>query len=68
MVNFWKPETVLPDKSILIGQKWQKMPKLIHLKCDIFKEFLITVSTLFSYFAYVVSSMNYVFFRVDEFA
>ena len=31
MASFWKPEacgqTVLPDRSVLIGQNWWKIPK-----------------------------------------
>ena len=41
--NFWKPEaygqTVLPDRSILIGQKMMKNAKIQNLKCDTLSDF-----------------------------
>ena len=42
-IEFWKPEdcsqTVLPDRSILLGQKFvEKCPKKIN-KCDILSDF-----------------------------
>ena len=44
MVNlpsFWKPEgcgqTVLPDRSVLTGQKLVENDKIIKFKCDILK-------------------------------
>ena len=40
LASFWEPEacaqTVLPDRSVLIGQKLVKMPKF---KCDILDNF-----------------------------
>ena len=40
---FWKPEacgkTVLPDRSILIGEKLLEKAKIEKLKCDIFADF-----------------------------
>ena len=42
-VEFLKPEacsqTVLPDKSLLIGQKLLENAKIEKLKCDIFSDF-----------------------------
>ena len=42
LANFWKPEdcgqTVLPDRSILIGQKLMENAK--KFKCDILSNFL----------------------------
>ena len=41
--EFWKPEacgqTVLPDRSILIGQKLVENAKIENLKCDILGDF-----------------------------
>ena len=46
MVNFgyfWKPEacgqTVLPDRSVLIGQKLVENAKIQKFKCDILDDF-----------------------------
>ena len=43
LASFWKPEacgqTVLPDRSILIGQKLVENAKIESLKCDIFGDF-----------------------------
>ena len=35
LVSFWKPETVLPDRSLLIGQKLVGNAKIGKFKCDI---------------------------------
>ena len=42
---FWKPcgQTVLPDRSILIGQKLVKNAKMESFKCDVFWWFSNTV-------------------------
>ena len=41
--SFWKPEacgkTVLPDRSVLIGQKLVENAKIKTFKCDIFSNF-----------------------------
>ena len=41
--SFWKPEacgqTVLPDKSVLIGQKFVENAKIKKFKCDILSNF-----------------------------
>ena len=43
MASFWKPEacgqTVLPDRSVLIGQKLVENAKLEKFKCDILGDF-----------------------------
>ena len=43
MASFWKPEacgqTVLPDKSVLIGQKLVENDKIQKFKCDILSNF-----------------------------
>ena len=43
LASFWKPEacgqTVLPDRSVLIGQKLVKNAKLQKFKCDILGDF-----------------------------
>ena len=43
MVHFWKPEacsqTMLPDRSILIGQKLVENAKIQKFKCDILSNF-----------------------------
>ena len=43
LASFWKPEacsqTVLPDRSILIGQKLAENAKIENLKRDIFGDF-----------------------------
>ena len=43
LATFWKPEpygqTVLPDRSLLIGKKLLKNAKFENLKCDIFGDF-----------------------------
>ena len=39
LASFWKPEacgqTVLPDRSVLIGQKLVENAKIQKIKCDI---------------------------------
>ena len=49
--SFWKPEacnqTVLPDMSILIGQKLVESAKIQNFKWDIFGRFLNNVRTSF---------------------
>ena len=39
LASFWKPEafgqTVLPDRSVLIGQKMVENAKILKFKCDI---------------------------------
>ena len=50
LASFWKPEacgqTVLPDRSVLIGQKVVENAKIEKFKCDILGDFqtLCTVS------------------------
>ena len=43
LASFWKPEacgqTVLPDRSVLIGQKLVRNAKIKKLKCDILSNF-----------------------------
>ena len=43
LASFWKPEacgqTVLPDRSILKGQKLMENAKMEKLKCDILGDF-----------------------------
>ena len=43
MASFWKPEacgqTVLPDRSVLIGQKLVENAKIQNFKCDILSNF-----------------------------
>ena len=43
LASFWKPEacgqTVLPDRSVLIGQKLVGNAKIQKLKCDILSNF-----------------------------
>ena len=43
LVSFWKlkvcGQTVLPDRSILIGQKLVKNAKMESFKCDVFGDF-----------------------------
>ena len=43
LASFWKPEacgqTVLPDRSLLIGQKLVENAKIQKFKCDIFEWF-----------------------------
>ena len=43
LATFWKPEacgqTVLPDRSVLIGQKLVGNAKIQKLKCDILSNF-----------------------------
>ena len=43
LASFWKPEacgqTVLPDRSVLIGQKWVENAKIQKFKCDILGDF-----------------------------
>ena len=43
LASFWKPEacgqTVLPDRSVLIGQKWVENAKIGKFKCDISANF-----------------------------
>ena len=43
LASFWKPEncgkTVLPDRSILIRQKWVEKAKIEKLKGDIWGDF-----------------------------
>ena len=47
LASFWKPEacgqTVLPDRSILIGQKLMENAKIEKFKCDILGDFSNTV-------------------------
>ena len=43
LASFWKPEacgqTVLPDMSVLIGQKLMENDKIQKFKCDILSNF-----------------------------
>ena len=43
LASFWKPEacgqTVLPDRSVLIGQKLVENAKIQKFKCDILDDF-----------------------------
>ena len=43
LASFWKPEacgqTVLPDRSILIGHKLMENAKVQKFKCDILRNF-----------------------------
>ena len=43
LASFWKPEAcgqiVLPDRSLLIGQKLVGNAKIENFKCDIFGDF-----------------------------
>ena len=43
LASFWKPEacgqTVLPDRSVLIGQKMVENAKIQKFKCDILGDF-----------------------------
>ena len=43
LASFWKPEasgqTVLPDRSVLIGQKLVENAKIEKFKCDILSNF-----------------------------
>ena len=43
MTSFWKPvacgQTVLPDRSVLIGQKLVENAKIEKFKCDILSNF-----------------------------
>ena len=43
LASFWKPEacaqTVLPDRSLLIGQKLMKNDRIEKFKCDILSDF-----------------------------
>ena len=43
LASFWKPgacgQTVLPDRSVLIGQKLAENAKIQKFKCDIFSTF-----------------------------
>ena len=43
LASFWKPEacgqTVLPDRSVLIGQKLMENAKIEKFKCDILSNF-----------------------------
>ena len=43
LASFWKPEarsqTVLPDRSVLIGQKLMENAKIQKFKCDILSNF-----------------------------
>ena len=43
LASFWKPEacgqTVLPDRSVLIGQKLVENAKIEKFKCDILGDF-----------------------------
>ena len=43
LASFWKPEacgqTVLPDRSVLIGQKLVGKAKIQKFKCDILSDF-----------------------------
>ena len=51
LASFWKPEacgqTVLPDWSVLIGQKLVENAKIKEIKCDILSNFQTTWSLYF---------------------
>ena len=48
--SFWKPEacgqTVLPDRSVLMGQKLVENAKTKKFKCDILRNFQTMISTI----------------------
>ena len=52
--EFWKPEacdqTVLPDRSVLIGQKLVENDKIHKFKCDILSNFQTFVTLWPRYF------------------
>ena len=49
LASFWKPkacgQTVLPDKSVLIGQELVKKVKIQKFKCDILSNFQTMCNT-----------------------
>ena len=57
--NFWKPEaygqTVLPDRSILIGQKLVENAKMLKFKYDILDEFRLEKSHFEDFLEFVKS-------------
>ena len=51
LASFWKPEvcgqTVIPDRSVLIGQKLLANAKILKFKCDILSNFQTNVPIVF---------------------
>ena len=66
LASFWKSEacgqTVLPDRSALIGQKLAENAKIKKFKCDIFSDF----QTLQSWFIFSGLFVNIFFLETQK--
>ena len=67
LVSFWKPEgcgqTVLPDRSLLIGQKIVKNAKTEKFKYDILRNFL-TLCTILLVWIFVPKKLSQLIFKI----
>ena len=78
LASFWKPEacgqTVLPDRSVLIGQKLMENAKIKKFKCDILSNFQTmcrrtkdyTFQGLLNHFLMVLKELLYYIFSNSQ--
>ena len=73
LASFWKPEacgqTVLPDRSVLIGQKLVEKAKIQKFKCDILGDFqTLCLNCFFTRCQNFTESIDHIIHRMNNIA